>query len=167
MACAASGQGSSDACAFLAEETVGPTGEDSNMGSLSLVRPLRGAGQPFEDVRQARSATGTRTDEGLRQPLEAGTRGASSRGTYQSGAGRVTNPLRRSKVSESLVHPSRRGGHQFETTVDGHVPIWPIWTWASRRWISTGPSYRIAAWSRYRRRVDRARPAVRRPQRAA
>ncbi|HBP5341572.1 TPA: N-acetyltransferase [Pseudomonas aeruginosa] len=74
----------------------------------------------FEDVRQARSATGTRTDEGLRRSAGGRYAGASSRGTYQSGAGRVTNPLRRSKVSESLSIHHDVGGHQFETTVDGH-----------------------------------------------
>ena len=95
-------------------------GEDSNMGPI--VSPALHAVQAsrFEDVRQARSATGTRTDEGLRRSAGGRYAGASSRGTYQSGAGRVTNPLRRSKVSESLSIHHDVGGHQFETTVDGH-----------------------------------------------
>ena len=94
------------------------TGEDSNMGPI--VSPALHAVQAsrFEDVRQARSATGTRTDEGSGGPLEAGTRGLARNLSIRRGSGYEPVEEIQSERVPSIHHDV--GGHQFETTVDGH-----------------------------------------------
>ncbi|VUY45509.1 N-acetyltransferase, partial [Pseudomonas aeruginosa PAK] len=60
----------------------------------------------FEDVRQARSAAGTRTDEVIRRPAEGRYAGASSRGTLSIRRGSGYEPVEEIQSERVPVHPS-------------------------------------------------------------